>query len=145
MHLCVSTLRIHHIWWKCNAVSFSLEYLKSTSNINWADAFKTILPSKRHLCWLGRVTRSREEVWQKLCLLDTFKYSINADMAGNANNDSLNTSLTLIGNPALIALWTPGASFHSTDLVLPVYNCVSSSSCCWCKTEKGSEISLGFF
>lgn len=92
------------------------------------------------------MARSREEVCQKLCLLDTFKYSINAEIAGNANNDSLNRSLTLTGDQVLIILWMTGTSFHSTDLVLVAYNCVSSghfSPCCWCKTER--ELSLGIF
>lgn len=131
---------------QCNVFSFGI--FEKTLNINWADAFKRILPNKRLLCWLGHATRSREEVWQKLCLLDTFKYSINAEMAGNANNDSLNRSLTLTGDQVLITLWMRGTSFHSTDLVLVAYNCVSSvhfSSCCWCKTENESELSLGIF
>lgn len=129
-------------------MSFPLEYLKSTLNINWAGAFRRILPSKRHLCSPGHTTRSREEVCQKLCLLDIFKYSINAEMAGNANNDSLKRSLTLTGDQVLITLWMTGISFHSTDLVLVAHNCVSSvyfNSCCWCKTEKERELSSGLF
>lgn len=128
-------------------MAFPLEYLKRTLHVNWTDALKRILPSKRHLHCLGHATRSREEVWQKVCLLDTFKYSINAEMTGNANNDSLNRSLTLTGDQLLITLWMPGTSFHSTDLVLVAYNCVSSvhfSSCRWCKTEKGNELNFRF-
>lgn len=130
-------------------MSVSSQYLKSALNISWAlKSDKRIPPSERHIRCLGHTTRSREEVWQKLCLLDIFKYSINAERAGNANANGLNRSPPLMGGQVLIALWMPGTSFHSTDLLLVAYNCMSSvhiSSYCLRKTGKGIELSFGCF
>lgn len=129
-------------------MSVPLQYLKSALNINRAlKSDKRIPPSKRHLNRLGHETRSREEVWQKLWLLDTFKYSINAERAGNANADSLNRSSAFMGGQVLVTLWMPGASFHITSLLV-ADNCLSSVhiiSCCLCKTGKEIELSFGCF